>query len=93
MKNYPIEINFNYVPINNKTLDIVSLFNSDRRINYDVFFNEYSVIYQNVLKNNENKLIIMFDKFYLTESILLDFEYISTLIDKDIIILTNVLFN
>ena len=93
IKKYPIEINFNYIPVNNKTLEIVSLFASDWRINYDVFFNEYSIIYQNIIKNNENKLVIMFNKFYLTESILLDFEYISTLVDKDIIILTNVLFN
>ena len=49
--------------------------------------------YKKIVDNNQNKLVITVDKFYLIHDVVDEFESISTLIDKDIIVLTNILYD
>ena len=88
---YPFEIEYNYFPLDNHMLEVVSLFKKDNNINYDFFTQEYSEIYKTILKSNENKLLIHLNKVYISEETLMNYSYISTLLDKEIIILTNIL--
>ena len=91
LKKYPFEIEYNYFPLNYHMLEVVSLFKKERIINYDYFTEEYSEIYKKITKLNEEKLVLFANKLFLTDEILNDFSNISTLLDKDVILLTNVL--
>lgn len=93
LNKYPIKVNFNVIPLDSHQLEIVILFPKDKNINYNAFLDEYSKIYENVSFLNQNKVIIPYDKLYLTEENLMYFDHVSTLLDKDIIILTNVLLD
>ena len=75
----------------NHELIIISLFEKDHKINYLAFILEYSSIYIRLSELNEGQIIIMYDKVYLTSIFINNFNNISTLLDKDIYILTNVL--
>ena len=90
-KKYPFEIEYNYFPLDNHMLEVVSLFKKDNNIDYGYFTEEYSEIYKTILKSNENKLLIHLNIFYVSDEILTDYSHISTLLDKEIIILTNIL--
>ena len=91
LKNNPIDIQFNIVPLDNHMLEIVSLFPKDRHINYDGYIDEYSKVYQKLLETKKNEQVIMCDSFILNEKNLTEYNYISRALDKDIVILTNVL--
>ena len=91
LNKYTFEIEYNYFPLNKKILEVVSLFNKDRNINYDAFIFEFSEIYKKISELNQNKFVLFCNKLYLSEEILLDFSHYSTLLDKDIVVLTNVL--
>ena len=93
VKKYPIDLKISMIPLNGYMLEIVTLYENDKRINYDAFLNEYSIIYKKIVDNNQNKLVITVDKFYLIHDVVDEFESISTLIDKDIIVLTNILYD
>ncbi len=86
VKENPIKIQFNYLPLTNHQLEIVSLFEKPY-LNYDAFIIEYSQIYQ--LLATRNKPIYLYDSFVLKEQNLLEFDYLATQLDDDIIILTN----
>ena len=88
---FPFEIEYNYFPLDNRVLEVVSLFRRDRNINYDYFMSEYSDIYKAIRELNNEKLLITTNKIYISEEILCEYSRVSTLLDKDIILLTNVL--
>ena len=67
LKNNPIDIQFNIVPLDNHMLEIVSLFPKDRHINYDGYIDEYSKVYQKLLETKKNEQVIMCDSFILNE--------------------------
>ena len=91
LKKYPFKIEKSIIPLDNHNLEITSLFEKDKRINYDSFIYEYSLIYKRVCELNPDKLIIITNKLYLNEEILENYNQISILLDKNIIILTNIL--
>lgn len=91
MKDHPIEINFNNIPLDNHVLEIVALFKNDEHINYDGYIHEYSSIYEKLLKTRKDEQLIMCDSFILNEENIEKYNYISKTLDKDIVILTNVL--
>jgi hypothetical protein len=67
------------------------LFEKDKRINYDAFIYEFSELYKKVCELNNEKLILFFNKLYISEEIIENYNHISTLLDRDLVILTNVL--
>lgn len=91
MKEHPIEINFNNIPLDNHTLEIVALFKKDDYINYDGYIKEYSAIYEKLLLTKKEQQLIMCDSFVLNEENIEKYNYISQTLDKDIVVLTNVL--
>ena len=91
LNKYPFQINKSIIPLDNHSLEIVSLFEKDKRINYEAFIDEYSLIYKKVSELNCGKIIVFVNKMYLNEETIEDYDYISTLLDKDIIVLTNIL--
>lgn len=88
---YPFNINYNFIPLDNHKLEIVILYDVDKNINYDAFTFEYSQIYKKIVELNINKQIFFYNKVYLSSNFIEDYSYISTLLDNDILILTNVL--
>ena len=91
LNKYPFKIEYSFFPLDYYQLEIISLFEKDQRINYNAFFNEYSEIYKKLIELNPNKLVIFTEKFYVSEEILLELSQVSTLLDNDIILLTNIL--
>ena len=91
IKKYPFEIEYNYFPLEGYVLEVISLFKRDRYINYDAFLYEYSEIYKKITELNKEKLILFNSKLFITEENIKNYSYISTLLDTNIIILTNVL--
>ena len=91
LNKYPFKIEYSFFPLDYYQLEIISLFEKDQRINYNAFFNEYSEIYKKLIELNQNKLVIFTEKFYVSEEILLELSQVSTLLDNDIILLTNIL--
>lgn len=92
IKRHPLELEFNIIPLDYHNLEIVSLFKKNKRINYDGFVKEFSTIYENLVNTKKNSLVIFCDFFYLNDEKIEEFNFISTLLDKDILILTNLLF-
>ena len=91
LKKYPFEIEYNLIPLDSHMLEIISLFKKDKMINYDAFVLEYSEIYKKILEINENKFIIFVNKVFISEELLNDYSHLSTLLDTDIVLLTNLL--
>ena len=91
IKKYPYKINYSHIPLCNHELVIVSLFEKDHKVNYLGFILEYSQIYCRLLALFENCILIPMDKLYLSEEIIENYSQISTLLDQNIYILTNVL--
>lgn len=91
IKANPINIEFNYIPLDNHTLEIVSLFENNKIINYEGFHNEYEKIYMKLVESKKNSQIIFSDSFILDEKTIGEYNEISRNIDKDILVLTNVL--
>ena len=91
LKEHPIDLTYSNIPLDNHMLEIVSLFKKDEHINYEGYSYEYSSIYEKLLETRKNGQLIMCDSFYLNEENLSEYNYISRVLDKDIIILTNVL--
>ena len=92
LKKHPFEVEFNTIPLDNHTLEIISLFKKNKRINYEGFITEFSLIYENLKSIHKNSIIIFYDFFYLKTGLIREFNYISTMFDKDILLLTNLLF-
>ena len=92
IKRHPLELEFNIIPLDYHNLEIVSLFKKNKRINYDGFVKEFSTIYENLVNTKKNSLVIFCDFFYLNDEKIEEFNFISTLLYKDILILTNLLF-
>ena len=93
LKNYPIKINFSHIPLENHMLEVVTLFENDKNINYDAFLEQYSLIYKKIREINSNKIIIFLNKLYLTDEFIEEYDHLSRLIDKEIVVLTNVLLD
>ena len=91
MRKHPVELSFNNIPLDSHMLEIISLFNKEEYINYDGYIYEYSSIYQKLLETRKNEQLIMCDSFILNEETIEEYNYISKTLDKDIIILTNIL--
>ena len=91
IKEHPIELNYNNIPLDSHMLEIISLFKKEEYINYDGYFYEYSSIYQKLLEIKKEEQLIMCDSFVLNEETIEKYNYISKTLDKDIVILTNVL--
>lgn len=91
LKRYPIKINYSTIPLYKKNLDIIYLFEKEPKIKYEGYIIEFSAIYKKLVETNPDKLIFTYDFFNLSYEKLSEFEHISTLLDKDIIILTNIL--
>ena len=93
LKKYPIEIEYLKFPLsNNHYLEIVSLFKS-KLFNYNCYVYEYSLIYQKLIQTLSNSLVLPYERYSLNEEKLSEIEHISTLLNKDIIVLTNVFFD
>lgn len=88
---YSFKINYSHIPLDNHELIIVSLFDKDYKVNYQGFILEYSEIFSRLSLLIKNDLIIPMDKVYLSDEIIEKYSHISTLLDKNIYILTNVL--
>ena len=88
---YSFKINHSYIPLDKYELIIISLFEKDHKVNYQAFTFEYGQIYKRLFELKKEHIIIMYDKVYLTSVFIRNFNEISTLLDKDIYILTNVL--
>jgi hypothetical protein len=89
-KENPIKVEFSNIPLDKHTLEIVSIFDSNNHINYVGFTEEYSSIYENVIRMKQKEQVIMCDSFTLDEEILNEYNYISNNLDKDIVIVTNI---
>ena len=92
LKKYPFKIERSILPLDKYNLEIISLFEKDKRINYDAFIYEFSAIYKRLCELDEGKVIIFSNKVYINEEMLENYNQISHLLDKEIVILTNVLF-
>lgn len=93
LKKYPISLEFIRFPLShNHYLEIVSLFRK-QSFNYNSYLNEYSIIHQKLLEMNHSFLVIPEIKFVMTEEKLEQFDYVSTMLDKDIIVITNIFLN
>lgn len=90
MVKYPFKIEHHIIPLENHNLKITSLFESNRSFNFEGYVYEFGTIYYWMLENNKNSIILFYDFFNITKEKLREFEYISTLLDKDIIVLTNI---
>ena len=88
---YPFKINYSHIPLDNHELIIVSIFEKDHKVNYDGFILEYSQIYYRLKEVIKTMLMVMYDRVYLSSDFIKKYTHISTLLDKDIYILTNVL--
>lgn len=91
MKQYPLSIRVNHIPLNNHLLDIIYLFDSKKRFKYEGYIKEFSEIYKKLIEINKDKLVLFSEYFYLNDRVVEGYNHISTLLDKDIILLTNVL--
>lgn len=91
LRKYSIDLQFTNIPLDNHVLEIVSLFSKDYRINYEGFMNEYNSIYQKLLETRQNEQLIMCNSFYLNEETIEKYNGISRVLDKDIVVLTNIL--
>ena len=91
LNKYPYNIERSVIPLNNHNLEIISLFEKERKINYDAFTYEFSALYKKVCELNIKELIFYCNKLYVNEEAIENYNQISMLLDKDIIILTNVL--
>lgn len=90
IKRYPFEIQYNVIPLKNHSLNITSLFKNTQKFNFDGYIVEYSNIYQKIIKECKNDFVLFFDYFILDDKMMKNMEYISTLLNKDIVILTNI---
>ena len=88
-KQNPINIEFSNIPLDNHSLEVVSIFNSSTNISYVGFTEEYSSIYEKVIKSKPKVQVIMCDSFTLNEEVLEEYNHISNNLDKDIVIVTN----
>ena len=87
---YPMKINEVLIPIKEKMVKVITLFDFDHNINYEGFKFEFDTLYKKLFKD-KTRLVICYKKVYLTEYFIKELEAISTLLDKEITILTNVL--
>lgn len=88
IKTYPINIQFNYIPLKNHQLEIVSIFDNPY-VNYEGFISEYSGIYQKIIELRKESNVLLYDSFRLKEKTLEEFEILAENEDQDIIVLTN----
>lgn len=91
IEKYKFNINFNHIPINDHELVIVSLFDKDYKVNYSGFILEYSEVYTRLMTLLKDEIIIPYDKVFLSSEFIENFSNFSTLLDKNIYILTYVL--
>ena len=91
IKKYQFMINYNHIPLDNHELIIISLFDKDYKVNYAGFLLEYSEIYKRLLSLLNDEIIITMDKLFLSSEIIENYSHISTLLDKNIYILTYIL--
>jgi transcription elongation factor Elf1 len=91
IRKYQFKINHSYIPLDKHELIIISLFEKDHKIDYQAFNLEYGQIYKRLFELEKEQIIIMYDKVFLTSIFIRKFNEISTLLDKNIYILTNVL--
>ena len=92
LKKYPFKIDRSVIPLDNHNLEVISLFQKDKRIYYDAFVYEFSFIYKRISELNVEKQILFTNKLFINEDKLENYNQISILLDKDLVILTNVLF-
>ena len=91
LKKYPYTLERSVIPLDAHNLEIISLFEKDRRINYEAFINEFSEMYKRLCSLNDDKLTLFLNKLYINEERVENYNYISRLLDTDLVILTNVL--
>ena len=91
LKEHPIEINFNNIPLDDHMLEIVSMFEKEEYINYDAYIHEYSSIYEKLLQTRKKEQLLMCDNFMINDENIENINYISKTLDKDIVILTKIL--
>lgn len=90
LKNNPFELEFNVIPLDNHTLEIISLFKKEKYINYHAFIEEESKIYEKLIQTKNRHQFIFYDSFTLNEKSLYEFNAISNNLDKDILIITSI---
>ena len=67
-KKYPIKIDYVIIPIGKYNLKVFTLFNKVYKIPDNSYIKEFSRIYSYVFNKNEHVPILIYNKFYLTES-------------------------
>ena len=87
---YPFKIQHHVIPLKKHNLKITSLFENNRKFNFDGYMIEFGIIYKKLLEINKNSLVLFYDFYYLNTERLEEVEEISAMLDKDIIILTNI---
>ena len=91
LKANPFNVEFNYFPLDNHMLEVVSLFKDARFLNFNAFKEEYSRIYESLTEFQNNKYVICTDILKVTEEKLTEFEQLSKKYSKDILVLTYIL--
>lgn len=86
----PFELEFNVVPLDNHSLEIISLFRNEKYINYNAFIDEESQIYEKLLQTKKRHQFLFYDSFILNEKNLYEINAISNNLDKDIFIITSI---
>lgn len=87
---YQIKLGFFSLPLDNgHQIFIYTLFEKNYKISYIPFINELSMLYSYSIRNNKNALNFILDKFYIDRKTMYTYSIVSTLTDKDIIIITN----
>ena len=75
LKEHPIEINYQTIPIKNHTLDIISLLKKNDYVNIKAYLDLYNSIYDEMKTKYPNKLIVKYHFFDLKLHYILHYYY------------------
>lgn len=87
-KRYPINLNYQIIPIDNHLVHIYTLFDFKIYFKGDPFIIEYSKIFDFLNSKHKNELILLYKDLILSDKEFNNLEIISKALDKDIIILS-----
>ena len=88
-KRYPISLDYTTIPVGKYHLKIYSLHKQIFRISEHAYINEYSKIYDYLYNKQKNTPILLYNRFYLSDSNIYKMEILSTLFENDIYIICN----
>lgn len=89
-KKYPISLDMFTMPLSKgRILYVYTLFSEDKRIDTTAFIKEISMIYKFCLNKYRGDIIILEESFKIDESGMYNFNVISKLLDKNIVVITD----